>query len=276
MRKCVLVLVLCVVAAPALAVDMFHPATGLPHQGGEPPGHRRWSEPPDLNGLIASSEQILQLGLETEIANDFTPLGEIASSTWWGGFYNNSTPCSPGMTTPGFNIRFYEDAGCFPGTIIADESITSFQEESVGCQAGFYPMYRYFADNACALVQAGGLYWFGVQMKDHPFPPQAGRLASMGVVGCDTVFKSAYFGYPDWTPAIDVFGVAFDASQEFQYGLCISDGACCIGDQCEYTGYYDCMEHGGDWQGFVTCSPNPCQATPVKATSWGRIKATYR
>jgi hypothetical protein len=51
------------------------------------------------------------------------------------------------------------------------------------------------------------------------FPPQGGRLASVGVQSCDSVFKSAYFGYPDWTPGIDVFGVSFDASQAFICGI---------------------------------------------------------
>ncbi len=218
MKTFALVLAMLFVAGTAMAEPTaYHPATGTPYQGD---GSTRacWSEPPDLNGLIGSSEQILAFGLETELANDFSvPETQVTHATWWGGYWNNSTPCVPGMTPSGFNLRFYADAGCIPGTIVADISLTTFSEESVGCQQGFYPMFKWGGDVSVSIV-ANDLYWFGAQMKDHPFPPQSGRLAAMMITGCDTVFKSAYFSFPDWTPAIDVFGVAFDASQEFECG----------------------------------------------------------
>ncbi len=38
----------------------------------------------------------------------------------------------------------------------------------------------------------------------------------------------------------------------------------------------ECDHLGGEWQGYhVPCSPNPCDVTPVKDSSWGRIKAQY-
>jgi hypothetical protein len=129
-------------------------------------------------------------------------------------------------------------------------------------------------------AEAATLYWFGAQMKDHAFPPQAGRLASAGVIGCDSVFKSAYFAYPDWTPAIDVFGVAFDCSQEFQSGIPPNDysGACCFGEECRYIARADCDTEGGQYQGYeVPCDPNPClPPSPTKHTTWGEIKGSYR
>jgi hypothetical protein len=106
-------------------------------------------------------------------------------------------------------------------------------------------------------------------------------VAAGFVTGCDTVFKSAYFSYPDWTPGIDVFGVAFDASQEFEDGgIPPPDrGACCIGDQGECRmaeGESECDYLGGEWQGYdVSCNPNPCDVTPVKVSSWGQIKSLY-
>jgi hypothetical protein len=215
MKKFAFVIALCFVAGSAIAAPVaYQLGSGDPNI--VPSGRDVcWSEPADLNGLIGSSEQILAFGLETELANDFVPNDiRIIHATWWGGFWNNTTPCVSGITTPGFNLRVYEDAGCVPGTVIADFATTSFTEESVGCQAGAYPMFKWGAD-VCFEVIGDNLYWFSAQMIDHAFPPQAGRLASAGVVGCDTVFKSVYFAYPDWTPAIDVFGVAFDCSQEF-------------------------------------------------------------
>ena len=51
-----------------------------------------WSEPADLNGLIASSEVIGEFGLESEIANDFllTTDATITLARWWGGYYNGN------------------------------------------------------------------------------------------------------------------------------------------------------------------------------------------
>ena len=227
-----------------------------------------WSEPPDLNGMILSSEQILMYGLETELANDFVPTGPtITHVTWWGGYYNNSTPCLPGILTPGFNLRFYEDAGWVPGNLIADLPITQFTEEYVGCQDDGYPMYKWGAYVNVNLV-AGNLYWFSAQIKDHPYPPLGGRLASMGVVASESVFKSAYFGYPDWTPVSEVTGIAFDASQEFESGVVEYPEACCFPDEhCEFLIARQCSAWGGQPHGPGTvCDPNPCrvsEAPPV-------------
>jgi len=141
-------------------------------------------------------------------------------------------------------------------------------------------MFKWGADVGDFAV-SGNLYWFGAQMKDHAFPPQAGRLASAGVIGCDSVFKSAYFGYPDWTPAIDVFGVAFDCSQEFIfYGDIVHDepGACCLRNgECQIMWGSECHEQNGQYQGDNTpCNPNPCPPTATKSTTWGAIKGSYR
>jgi hypothetical protein len=276
-------LALCFIAGTAMAITpvSFHAGSGPPYV--VPSGRDVcWSEPADLNGLIASSEQILAFGLETEIANDFVPTNTVTAVTFWGGYYNNSTPCASGITTPGFNLKFYDDAGCMPGSNIAYIVATTFVETSVGCQAGTYPMFKWDV-NVSVNTVAGNLYWFGGQMRDHPFPPQGGRLAAAVVTGCDTVFQSAYFGYPDWTPAIDIFGVAFDASQEF---TCISGcgipppdepGACCFGSgDCQVLWPSQCSDQGGQYQGDGTpCDPNPC-FVPTQSTTWGKIKGSYR
>ena len=195
-----------------------------------------WSEPVDLEGLIASSEIIAQFGLETEIANDFyfTSNQTISLARWWGGYYNNNGCGDQGVATS-WNLKFYDDGGCMPATMVASYPNSFANETSVYCQGGFYPIFKYEVSVSFAAT-ANTLYWFGCNATDHAFPPQCGRVASAGIVGCDSVFKSAYFSYPDWTPAIDVFGVAFDASQEFECG-------------------------GG---------------SPTESTTWGAIKGLYR
>ncbi len=223
MRKVALVLVLSFVATGgALAIN-----PGIMAGGGGTQNVLNssrdvvWSEPPDLEGLIASSEVIGQLALETEIANDFYLPWDywICVARWWGGYYNNNGCGDVGIAT-NWNVRFYDDGGCVPLTLL-NETLGAFANEtSVYCQDGFYPIFRYEVDVSMPIT-GNTLYWFGAQAADHAFPPQCGRVASGSVVGCDTVFKSAYFSYSDWTPGIDVFGVAFDASQEFVIGCIV-------------------------------------------------------
>ena len=121
MKKFAFVLALCFVAGTAMASPVaFQAGPGGPANVVPSGRDVCWSEPADLNGLIASSEQILAFGLETEIANDFVPTGNVSHVTFWGGYYNNSTPCSSGITTPGFNLKFYTDGGCVPASTSPD------------------------------------------------------------------------------------------------------------------------------------------------------------
>lgn len=60
-----------------------------------------WSEPPDLNGLIGTSEIISQFGFETELAADIIPTESvIACVTRRGGFFDNTVPCEPQLGGP--------------------------------------------------------------------------------------------------------------------------------------------------------------------------------
>jgi hypothetical protein len=237
MKKFAFVLALSfVVAGSALAINPSLNAGGGGMNVVESGRSVVWSEPANLDGLIASSEVIAQFGLETEIANDFflTANNTITIARWWGGYYNNNGCSDIGIAT-NWNLRFYDDGGCVPLTTLS-ETLGAFANETfVYCQGGFYPIFKYEVATSVP-VTGNTLYWFGAQAADHAFPPQCGRIASASVVGCDTVFKSAYFSFPDWTPGIDVFGVAFDASQEFE-NFCI---------------------------------------TPTEKTTWGAVKALYR
>jgi len=57
-------------------------------------------------------------------------------------------------------------------------------------------------------------------------------------------------------------------------------GACCIGDQgdCEIMTADQCAQAGGQYQGNgVLCQdPNPCPIVPVRKSTWGKVKGTYR
>jgi hypothetical protein len=175
-----------------------------------------WSQGPNLDGLIASSEVIGAFGLETEIANDFLPgtSGWVVGARWWGGYYNY-LPGDPLLTS--FNLRFYDDSGsCLPGSLLCEYVLPHNANETFLSEQFGFPVYEYHsnAGEVCCAVVGDALYWFGAQGGDHPFPPQWGRLeAAGGVQLCDTVFKSVFFSYPDWEPA-DI--LPYDASQEFE------------------------------------------------------------
>ena len=52
---------------------------------------------------------------------------------------------------------------------------------------------------------------------------------------------------------------------------CFLDGSCVVAEQ------HDCEDQHGTYMGDgTTCDPNPCQPTPVKITTWGRIRAGFR
>ena len=186
------ILIMCLFVVGASGADA--PIPYVPASGGHNvvPGGRDvcWSEPADLNGLIGTSEIISMFGLQSELANDFQVAGNvITKAVWWGGQYGMPTPCQPAWPTPGFNLRFYEDAQCLPGGVIADLSITDFTEESLGCVGGYYPIWKWTADVSVD-VSPGVLYWFGAQYKDHTFPGQGGRLTSATIIGCEGAFKT--------------------------------------------------------------------------------------
>jgi len=177
-----------------------------------------WSEPGDLDGFLGSSERIDMFGIESEIANDFIVEGDfLTHATWWGGQYGTAT-CTPEWPTPGFNLRFSEDDNRAPGAMFAELATTDFTEEFLICgNNGFYPYYKYDADIG-VIVPANTRCWFSAQFMSHPFPGQGGRLTTVSVTGCESMFKSAYWSYPDWTPAHLVWGPVCDFGQEFVCG----------------------------------------------------------
>jgi hypothetical protein len=197
-----------------------------PGPGGAPlPPNRDvcWSEEPEPNGLLLASDQILTLGVESEIANDVT-LDENRTITrvrWWGGYYNTIMPCGPGIAPPGLYLRFYENPGCLPLQFPHDNPYAEFVisgpagEAFVCCQQETsFPLYRYETDVSVTVIGSVRC-WFGVQMADHPFPPQWGRLTAGTVTGCESVIWVNTIGWPEWDPMTWVLGFPADVSQEF-------------------------------------------------------------
>jgi hypothetical protein len=236
MKTLVLVLVLCALAAGFVhAADplLFSPAVGGHNYV---PGGRDicWSEPADLNDAKISSEIIGAYGLESEVANDFmVPDDTLIDVAYGYGGYYNWVPGDPPITS--LNWKFYDDAGCVPNTLL--NTFTGLGTEIfIGYDAYGWPTYKYVL-NVAQTVNGGELYWFSLQAADHPYPPQWGRQGTGGIVtNCDTMFKSAFFSYPNWTPAGDLG--PWDAAQEFE------------------------------------CQPEI--PTPTQETSWGAVRELFR
>lgn len=65
--------------------------------------------------------------------------------------------------------------------------------------------------------------------------------------------------------------------QSFNCGPPPEVGGCCVGDECYLLGFEECLDEGGLYRGNgVSCYPNPCGPTPVRKSTWGRVKVIYR
>jgi hypothetical protein len=216
MNRLVLVVAISVVAAGlSMAAE---PEIMVPGPGGNPAGIDRtvlWLDNPDFAANSGSSEIIGAYGLESEIANDFILEVEatIRQVTWWGTYWNGFDGNPPGS---GFNARFYYDAGCLPEVYPFLEWLMPGNDMGETLAEGGDMFSNYVYVLCIEETLPPGLYWYSVQMADHPFPPQWGRLGADMTQICDSAFRSDYFAFPEWVPAPDVFGDLYDASQMFE------------------------------------------------------------
>jgi hypothetical protein len=150
-------------------------------------------------------------------ADDFSLDATYSIDTvlWQGGYYN--CQYATGGHDYGFiwNITFYNNnaTGNKPGTVFATYS---FQNSSITRSFWYSPniTMRWYANYSVTLVppidlNANEHYWIGIYAYNMTFP-QAGWVRHNATVGGlklhEGMFKSVYFGYPDWvntsTPAL--------------------------------------------------------------------------
>lgn len=210
----VLALVMTTCAATSRAADT--PTMSSPGSGEHRvvPGNRDlcWSEPVDLEAGKISSEIIGMYGLESEIANDFILESDayVTLAIGYGGYYN-WVPGDPEVTS--YNWKFYTDAACVPD-VLFDTYASPGTVTFVGYDGYGYPSYKIENAGLAVSVAANQIIWFVLQAADHPFPPQWGRDGARHVTNCDSMFRSEFFSYPEWTVAGDI-GPFWEASQEF-------------------------------------------------------------
>lgn len=107
-------------------------------------------------------------------------------------------------------MRFYADADSVPGELLLEDYVPGDcnAQELVYWSRYLHEAYTSFH------AEAGVRYWFSVQAELWNLPSW-GRLGCDGVEGSNSMFRSEYFGYPDWTDVGAVSGGPWDASQEF-------------------------------------------------------------
>ncbi len=182
------------------------------------------SQPVDMQTDKISSEVNSYYDYVSEVANDcqVEVPGTLTRVSWWGG-YIDGPPGDPEVTT--FILRFYEDSdlSCTPGVVIAELLDQAPSITYIGDGPSGYPTYIY--DLAISVHLEPGIFWFGVQAVNEAmrfrYPPKHGRAGDGGDKApersCETMFRSAYYGFPDWTPISEVIGHPWTASQEFEF-----------------------------------------------------------
>lgn len=222
-----------------------------------------WSQPSKDSGSKISSEDIPAYALRSEVANDFSNPSDavVTKVSWWGGPYRIPDGSEPTF----FNIYVYDDNSCKPGNQIDAYLDVVATPTQTGTDPGGLAIYRYEA-NVSFPITGGETYWISVQAAAHDNPPQWGRQEGTTVQGCESMIRSDYFGFPDWTVCSVPAHHPWDASEEIEIHTPTIE-ACCIAQYglCEMVLPDSCTAHGGTPQGPGSfCIPNPCPE-PVMA-----------
>ncbi len=119
-------------------------------------------------------------------------------------------------------VTFYNDVGdgTKPGTVIQSYMYAnaSVNETWIGGTPGSLNFYDCYVRLPATLsFSAGTKYWISIQGVG-AFPPQSGwAYHQTPILLHEAVFKSVYFGYPDWTNTSTVFGYAVDVCFQLTY-----------------------------------------------------------
>jgi hypothetical protein len=174
----------------------------------------KWAQLPDLEGSAVSSEWCDDIGLITDMADDFycADGDPVVALEWWCTFYNcQSDPPSP---IDFFVVRFYADTGnCLPGMVLYDEAIYTWTEEFTP-GGDMFSQLHFTADLPVPFLQeAGNSYWIQIQAV-HTRTGYCQYGWAQCVVddqwGCEAVLKSDYFGVYDWTALSILVGYHFE------------------------------------------------------------------
>ena len=176
-----------------------------------PPGFLVWSQLPDCEGNVYSSQLDQTYPFDFKVADDFlfaASPGPITAVRWWLGYWN---PDAVGAPTS-FNILIYNDLACLPGNLVTSWNIPfANANEDAGCSLYFYSR-EFWASLVPAFNPVPGQhYWIAIQPV-MIFPPQSGLMLSTAQNLCPAAQYFDPFTGPYWytiDPALAI-DVAFE------------------------------------------------------------------
>jgi hypothetical protein len=171
-----------------------------------------WDNGMDYIGLGASQSDPAS-GLDPIEADDFMfEQDQLVNDVHWiGGYYIEDEPPYDGNFD--WEITFYDDFGdgTKPGAVIATYLFPNAQVNETKIDSNEYGYYCSYSVKVPKLYfSANTKYWISIQGIG-AYPPQSGwAVWDDDILLHQAVFKSVYFGYPDWTNTSEVFSIAVD------------------------------------------------------------------
>jgi len=180
-----------------------------------------WDNGSTFEGIAASQVDItLDPILDPLVADDFLfDADQLVNDIHWIGGYWNGPPDDGDFD---WEIIFYDDFGdgTKPGTVIASYYYTNAEVNETFLEGtpGGINYYNYSVDLPATLnFIAGTKYWVSMQGIG-AYPPQSGIAYHQSPIALhEAVFRSNYFGYPDWTNGLEVFGYSMDLCFQLTY-----------------------------------------------------------
>ncbi|MFG0252109.1 MAG: hypothetical protein ACF8NJ_04465 [Phycisphaerales bacterium JB038] len=149
---------------------------------------------------------------EAEAADDFTLAEDyLLTDVHWQGGYYYADPV-PGETTD-FRISIYADDGAFsPGSLL-HRSIVSGGGSNEPPEPEEGALYDYWGYVDPYPLEANVIYWISIQALLNAPPMWAWAFVDEVPGQLDEAYwRSAFFGYPDWTPMTNAYGEPYDMS----------------------------------------------------------------
>lgn len=166
-----------------------------------------WDNGMHYNGMFAAQWDNL-IALDPLPADDFhfEENTVITDVHWIGGYWN---PGEDGDFD--WNVSFYNDRGDgnAPGAKIFQQVFpnAAVHETFIEDTPGGSKIFSYWVDLADPIPFTGcEKYWISIQGVGNYAPQSGWAYHLIPIVLHEAVFKSVYFGFPDWVDSVEVFG----------------------------------------------------------------------
>lgn len=168
-----------------------------------------WDNVLDDSSGLASAQNDHTLPLMSQEADDFI-LGAnqnvVTDVHWIGGYWNPGPPPNPFTWT----IEFYADDGT--GLKPAVNFMNQYNVGTANPVPRTDGYFDYSTGIAPLSLTAGTKYWISIYANGD-FPPQSGWGIHASTLLHMSVFRSAFFGFPNWVDSSQVFGAVDTAFQ---------------------------------------------------------------